>query len=108
KKESAVNGFTIERGSFYFFTDTAGYSNTYLFKPKEYADVKDSTQPKKTELEKITLTDVRITIDEQKKRKFHDLAVNNLKIDIDDRNAVNLLLSVKSDILVHSLAFNVM
>ena len=35
KKEPAVNGFKIERAAIYLFTDTSGYTNTYLFKPKK-------------------------------------------------------------------------
>ena len=106
QKESAVTGFTIERGSFYVFTDTSGYTNSYLFKRKDQA-VNDTTiSVSRSELEKITLKDVSITIDDQKKNKLHDLMVYDLKIDVDDNDPVNLKLDVKSDLLVHSLAFN--
>ena len=35
KKEPAVNGLKIERAAIYLFTDTSGYTNTYLFKSKK-------------------------------------------------------------------------
>ena len=35
KKNAAVNGIKIERAAVYLFTDTSGYTNTYLFKSKK-------------------------------------------------------------------------
>ena len=59
-KKSAVNGFTIERGSFYIFTDTSGYTNEYLIKRKDQPSIDTTISVSKSELEKITLKDVRL------------------------------------------------
>ena len=35
KRNPAINGLRIERGSIYIFTDTSGYTNAYLLKRNE-------------------------------------------------------------------------
>lgn len=107
KKQSFVNGFRIEKGSFYLFTDTSGYTNSYLFSPKKDSSSAHTTSSKeKNELKSIILKDVKFTIDDQKKQKFHDVAINILKVDVDDKDSLETLFSAKADMMVHNLAFN--
>ena len=106
KKEPAINGLKIKKADIYLFTDTAGYTNTYLFKPKKDSSsaVKETTG-NKSELKSIILDEVRITIDDRKQQKFHDIVVNDLNLKMDDED-IGTFFSVKAKMLVHSLAFN--
>ncbi len=106
KKQSAVNGVRIEKASIYLFTDSIGYTNAYLFKPKKDSVSGAKTSENKNALKSIMLRDVRLTIDDQKKEKLHDIVINNLKMKLNDKDDVSVLLSVKANMMVHSLAFN--
>jgi hypothetical protein len=105
KKRPPVSGFKIEKGSFYLFTDTSGYSNNYLFKPRKDSSAINAPS-KKGELSSISMEQVRFTIDDRRKQKFHDLVINNIKIDVNDKDPSATLFFAKADILVKSLAFN--
>ena len=107
KKESFVNGIKILNGSIYLFTDSSGYTNTYLLKPKQSATTVKSSSAGKNELKNITLTNVRITIEDKSKNKLHDIAIKNLKVDLDDKDSSTLTFDANADMQVHSLAFNV-
>ncbi len=106
KKQSAVNGVRIEKASIYLFTDSSGYTNTYLFKPKKDSASVPQSSDDKNALKSILLRDVRLTIDDQKKEKLHDIVINNLNLKLDDKDTTSFLFSVKANMLVHSLAFN--
>ncbi|MBA2251038.1 MAG: hypothetical protein H0W12_12700 [Chitinophagaceae bacterium] len=106
KQQSAVNGFRIDKGSFYLYTDTSGYTNTYLFNPKKDTSAIVSTIHAKNELRNIVLNDVRLIIDDKKKDKLHDIVVNNLDLKLDDKDSSSFLFSAKANMIVHSLAFN--
>ncbi|MEP6952002.1 MAG: AsmA-like C-terminal region-containing protein [Ginsengibacter sp.] len=106
KKESAVNGLKIERAALYLFTDTSGYTNAYLFKPKKDSSSSGGeTTHTKTELKSVVLNNVRITIDDRKQEKFHDIVISDLNIKLDDAD-IETIFSAKANIMVHSLAFN--
>ena len=105
KKEPAVNGLKIERAAIYLFTDTTGYTNTYLFKSKKNSSASKESTSNKSELKSIVLNDVRITIDDKEKAKLHDISISNLKLKLDDENT-EATFSAKANMLVHSLAFN--
>ncbi len=105
KKESALKGIRIEKGNFYLFTDTSGYTNKYLLSPrKEATAAKDSSHTINI-LKYVVLKDVRVTIEDRQKEKLHDLMLSNLDVDLDDRINTSFF-TADANILVHSLAFN--
>lgn len=104
RKESPVNGFKIQNAAFYLYTDSSGYTNQYLLKPKKAASQKVNPA-EKNELQSIIFKNVRITIDDQRKGKLHDIAIHNLNVKLKYQD-VTLLLSAKANLLIHSLAFN--
>lgn len=107
EKESAVNGIKIERASIYLFTDTIGYTNAYLLKPKSNltsANINKTTQ-QKIQLKSVELKEVRITIDDRMKEELLDGIVNSLEVKLNDEDNATLF-SAKANILVNSLAFN--
>jgi hypothetical protein len=106
KKESAIDGFKIENAAIYLYTDSTGYTNEYLFKPK-----KDSTSGKiksaeNNILKSIILKNVQFTINDKRNGKLHDIAIKNLNLKLNDLDSA-LLISAKADLLIHKLAFNV-
>ena len=105
KRQPAVNGLRIEEASVYLFTDTSGYTNTYLFKQKKDSASNKINQANKNELRSIVLKDVRLTINDMRKEKLHDFVVNNLSLKEDNEDADNLIFSTKAKVLVQSLSF---
>lgn len=105
KKQSAVNGVRIEEASVYLFTDTSGYTNTYLFRQKKDSASNKIDQDNKNELKSILLKDVRLTINDMRKEKLQDFIVSNISIKLDELDTGNLLFSTKAKVLVHSLSF---
>ncbi len=105
KKQQAVNGLRIEDASIYLFTDTTGYTNTYLFNQKKDSVSGKAITGNKNELKSITLNNVRLTINDMQKEKLQDFVVDELKLKEDDEDAESLVFSTKAKILVHSLSF---
>jgi hypothetical protein len=104
RKRSFINGFRIDNGSFYVYTDTTGYTNKYLFNPKK--DSTASNNKKGNELKRIVLNNVELIEDNREKNKLHDIVVNELKLDLEDKDTSTFLFSAKANMLVKSLAFN--
>lgn len=106
EKKSAINGIRIEKAAVFLFTDTSGYTNAYLLKPKSNSsNVNDKTIQQKNQLKSIELKQVRITIDDKSKEKLYDGIINNLKVKMDDEDDKTLF-SAKANIQVNNLAFN--
>ena len=108
KRNPAVNGLRIENGSVYLFTDTSGYTNTYLLKQKENSSSQPSSlksSHEANELKSILLKNVRLTVEDRRKEKLYDFAVNNLKVKLNDKDSITNF-SADADVLIHSLAFN--
>ena len=106
-KKSSINGFRIDKGSFYLYTDTSGYTNKYLFNPKKDSSVSNGNNSGRNELKNIVLNQVRITDDDKQKNKLFDIQVNDLDLDLEDKDSGVFLFSAKADLIVHSLAFNI-
>ena len=107
KKENAINGFKIENAAIYLYTDTSGYTNEYLFKPKRDSATGKINSSEKNVLKSIILKNVQITIDDKTKGKLYDVAINNLNVKLSYMDS-SLLISAKADLLIYSLAFNIM
>ena len=104
-KKSFINGFRIDKGSFYLYTDTSGYTNKYLFNPKKDPAKGAENNNERNELKNIVLNDVRITDDDKQKNKLFDIQVNDLDLDLEDKDSTVFLFSAKANMLIHSLAF---
>ena len=106
RKKSFINGFRIDKGSFYLYTDTSGYTNKYLFHPKHDSSAEAQGNKGRNELRKILLNDVHIIDEDKQRNKLHDIVVNKLKLDLEDKDDATFLFSAEADMLVNSLAFN--
>jgi uncharacterized beta-barrel protein YwiB (DUF1934 family) len=105
KKEDALTGLVLQNSNIYFYTDTSGYSNTYLLKSE-----KDSSGgPKKTlneiSLKNIILQNVRFILDDRKREKLHDFDVKKIALKLNDTDSV-LNITTDADLFINSMAFN--
>ena len=105
KKEQALTGLRVDNGSIYLFTDTSGYTNTYLMKSKK----DPAGGPKKTSgdinLQNIELNNVNIILDDRQKEKLHNFDVHSLYVSLNDSDST-LSMSTDANMKVNSLAFN--
>lgn len=106
KKESPVKGLRIQNGKIYLYTDTAGYTNTYLLHPKKDPGAATTSGKSKNSIKSIDFDNVRLTVDDRKENKFHDFAIRSFEMQLDDDDSSMLVFNTKTDILIHSLAFN--
>jgi hypothetical protein len=100
-----IKGIRLQTGELYLYTDSTGYTNTYLFHLKKDTSSSGGQSEAKNELKNVLLKNIRFIVDDRKKQKLHDLIINQLKVGIDNKEN-RLLLFTKADILVKSLAFN--
>jgi hypothetical protein len=103
--EPPIKGIRLQTGELYLYTDSTGYTNSYLFHLKKDTSGNGSQGEAKNKLKNLLLKNVRFIVDDQKKEKLHDLLINQLKVNIDNKDS-RLLLFTKANILVKSLAFN--
>ncbi len=105
-KKPALSGLKVEKGSIYLYTDSSGYTNTYLIKAKskDSATTGETTNQGKNDLESIVLKDVSIIDDDGVNTKLYNFYINDLKLKLDEKDSTTFF-SLKSDVLVHNLAF---
>jgi hypothetical protein len=106
RKEPALRGLKIEKGAVYLYTDSSGYTNTYLMKPKSNAfETSGGTGIKsKNDLKSVVLKDVSIIDDDGVNTKLYNIYVNELKLKLQEKDSTTFF-SIKSNMLVHNLAF---
>ncbi|MEO5648716.1 MAG: AsmA-like C-terminal region-containing protein [Ginsengibacter sp.] len=105
KKQFAVDGLKIVNANIYLFTDNSGYTNEYLLSSKKNIPSDKNKATEKNELNFIDLKNVRVILDDKKKGKLYNILAKKLNIRIDDKDSF-LLVSSKSDMLIHDLSFN--
>ena len=105
QKNSPINAVLIENGRLYVYTDSTGYTNSYLFTPKPDLKAATQTSTRKVDIQNIRLRDVRLTLDDQKKSKLYDFDVSKFTGDLQTTDST-LRLQSGNNILVHTLAFN--
>ncbi len=97
-----ISKLVIEDAVINMFADTSGYTNEYLFTPK---NAKAGNAKKGFHLEEIALKNVRIIRSDQQKEKLYDFSFRKFKCELDEQgDAVEL--EIKMDGTIHSLAFN--
>lgn len=100
----ALNKLRIEKGGFYIYTDTSGYSNDYLLK----GNSKKKTVKKESEfnnvLDNIAIHDFNVTINDQKNLKLFDFQINEFLVKNKQVDSL-LYLKTNSNILVKSFSF---
>lgn len=101
--EPEIKKVIVEKASVYVFSDSTGYTNEYMFSSQD--DKAGNGGKSKLQLPDIELKSVRLVMDLQHRSKLYDFDIGRLKCDI-KTNQTSLELNVKTDMLVHNLAFN--
>lgn len=105
KKAFDVTGIKIVNAHFYLFTDSSGYSNSYLFQSKKDTQGTADSTIKLIRLSSVTLKNVSVIIDNALKEKLINVLIKKLNSKIDDTDSITVI-SNKADFLINDLAFN--
>jgi len=106
RQNIVVTTIKVDRGAVYLYTDASGYTNAYLLKPKSNPvppGGKGNTPPKNL-LKLVILSEVSVTVDDQKQKHLYDGVVNNMRVKLDDK-AGETIFGMKVALLVHSVDF---
>jgi hypothetical protein len=95
----------IENASLYFYTDSSGYSNTYLLKTRGGSPGSSSSSGANDKLPTVVLSDVHWVMDRQDQHKLFDLAIRRLTAVISREDRV-LRFDVATMLTVRSFSFN--
>jgi hypothetical protein len=104
RKHVEVNEVTLQDGKIYLFTDTSGYSNTYVLKGQS-GEKKKSGSSKDANVKQLTLRNINFVIENQQKFKLFNLDIRTLdgKLNATD---TSIQFTMLSDIMSKSFAFN--
>ena len=92
----------LEHGAVYFYRDSTGYSNTYVFKDRKPA----SRGGKPDDPPNISLSDIKWVQDLEDKHKLFDLDIHRLDCDMKREGRV-LRIDIGTNITANSFAFNI-
>lgn len=103
RKHVDVNEVTLQSGTIYLYTDTTGYSNTYVLQGQ--SEKKKSSASKDANIEQLTFRNISFVIDNQQKFKLFHLDIHQLdgKMHATD---TSIQFTMLSDIMSKSFAFN--
>ena len=103
-KKQALTGLTLKNATIILFTDSTGYSNkNILIKSEKKAKAATDDE---NQFESIKLKNVRLIIDDRKRKKSHDFKVNDLDVDLSEENDETIF-KTSASIDVGQLGFNV-
>lgn len=97
-----IGEMDLEHGQVYLYTDSTGYSNTYMLKNQQPR--KGTGKP--ADPPDIGLTDIRFVMDKQDKHKIFDLDVRRVYCHIESDGRLLHLHANVGSIVVNSFAFN--
>lgn len=107
KRNNPLNGIEVNNGQLYIFTDSLGYTNSYLLSPKTAADSlqKRNSKIAKIDIKTIKLKNVRLVLDDRQKRKLYDFDVSKFNCKINNTDSL-LTLQTSNHVLIHNFSFN--
>jgi len=101
-KQPALNGVKIRNGIIHLFTADDGYSNSYLFRPK---DRENNTGNKKNDIRFIDLKNTAITIEDIRKNKLHKILASRMIVEFRNKGSQTFM-DTDLDLQVDGLGFN--
>ncbi|HWV64554.1 AsmA family protein [Chitinophaga sp.] len=104
RKHVDVSEISLQEGTIFLYTDTTGYSNTYVLQRKP-APEKKNKDAKDANISKLMLKNISFIIDNRQKFKLFQLDIHQLdgKMEATD---TSIRFTMISDILSKSFAFN--
>lgn len=100
-----VRDLKVSDGSFHLFTDSSGYSNNYLLKPKQREIERPGKKPQKVFIDNVELQNFHVVIDHVQKEKKYDILIKDMDARIKKIDTV-LYIRLKEKCLVNGLGFN--
>jgi len=99
----ALGRVTLQHGTIYLYTDSTGYTNTYLLHERQASNAGKPSGP--GDLPDIELVDMHFVMERQDKHKLFDLDIRHLTCGIQKEDR-QLRLDVRPSIHVNSFSFN--
>ncbi|CAL1518256.1 AsmA-like C-terminal region-containing protein [Chitinophaga sp. MM2321] len=104
RKHVDVREVTLQNGTVYMYTDTSGYSNTYVFQRQADTTAKKSTRS--VNIKQISMEHITFQIENEQKQKRFNLDVQYLEGRLNATDT-GMHLIVRSEILAKDFAFNI-
>lgn len=104
KRRIALSTVLLEHGSIYFYTDSTGYSNSYILADRKAGDKGQAGQPE-SDPPSIAFSDIRLVLEKQDQHKIFDLDIHRLKAAI-GRVEHTLRFNVDAEIKMNNFSFN--
>ncbi|RZL39180.1 MAG: hypothetical protein EOP00_27965, partial [Pedobacter sp.] len=104
-KKQALTGVILKDASIILFTDSTGYSNKNILIKSGKGDEKKAGGSS-NEFESVKLKNVQLIIDDRKRKKYHNLGVNNMDVKINEEDGASLF-KISTAIKIGQLGFNV-
>jgi hypothetical protein len=105
QRNNPLSGVRVENGKLYIYTDSLGYTNSYLLTPKSKVGRTEEPAKSKTQINDVRFKNVRLVLDDRQKNKLLDFDVIKINCDISNKDSTARI-KVKNNILIHNLAFN--
>ncbi len=100
----SLNKLRIEKGGFYIYKDSTGYSNDYLLKGNGKKKEPKPESSFNNILDNIAIHDFNVTINDQKELKLFDFQINEFLVKNKQVDSM-LYLKTHSNILIKSFSF---
>lgn len=105
-KKLDIKQISLEKGTIYLFTDTAGYTNTSIIKKKADGDsTSASGRSLGPDITGLQLVDMHFVMDNLQKGKLFDFQIDYLKGKLKN-NSSGWAFNMTTELMVKSLAFN--
>jgi hypothetical protein len=106
RKKLDIKQVSLENGTIYLFTDTAGYTNTSIIKKKEQGDsTSASGRSVGPDITGLQLVKMHFVMDNLQKGKLFDFEIDYLKGKVKN-NSAGWKFSMTTELMVKSLSFN--
>ncbi len=100
-----IRDLKVADGSFHLFTDSSGYSNNYLLKPKQREIERPGKKSQKVFIDNVELKNFHVIIDHAQKEKKYDILIKDMDARIKKIDSV-LQIRLKENCMVNGLGFN--
>jgi hypothetical protein len=105
-KKLDIKQVSLEKGTIYLFTDTAGYTNTSVLKKKAQGDSATAGgRSPGPDITGIQLVDMHFVMDNLQKGKLFDFDIDELKGKLKNNDS-GWLFSMSAELMVKSFSFN--
>ncbi|PSL43445.1 AsmA-like protein [Chitinophaga niastensis] len=103
RKHIDITDISLQNGTIYLYTDTTGYSNTYVLQAKSSGEKNGNT--KDANIKRLMLENISFVIDNKQKLKLFHLDVKRLDGRLNNNDS-SMQFIMLSDILAKDFAFN--